>query len=112
MKDRDRVIVSLAVFFQNPNGSSGFARGAEKDVLKKRLIDVIRTGASEEQTPRLHVFHGVAIQIFIGAERFCDIVPFFHKGGRIEDDDIVIPVRFLQKIEDIFTNESVAFQIV
>ena len=61
MENRDRMVVRLPVLFQDPDRPARLACGAEKDILEKGLVDMIRARTSEKQTAWQHMFDRVPV---------------------------------------------------
>ena len=92
MEYRDGMVDRLAMAPEDPHRPLGFRRGAEEDVLKEALLDVVGTGAGEKNAVRRHLRHRMPVHLLVGAEGPRDIAPFFDESGGIEDDEIVVPL--------------------
>ena len=112
MKNRNGVVVSLAVLFEDADGATRFMSCAKEDILEQALLNMIGTGTGEKETAGGHLFHHVPVEIFISAEGFIDIVALFHKGRRVENDEIVIEGSCFEKIKHVFTDEAMVGKAV
>jgi hypothetical protein len=112
MKDRDGVVVGLAMALENANRATRFMGSSKEDVLEEGFIDVVGAGAGEKKAACRHLVHDVPVEIFVGAEGFVDIIALFDEGRRIEDHKVVVEGSRFQKKKYVFADETVVREVV
>ena len=98
------MVGGLEPALQNPRPAAGVIGGIGQHFGKERLGHMVRAGAGHQDASRPKQPHGPVIDFFVAAEGAFEAFLVFGKGGRIQDDGVVLSAFLVpvpEKIESI-----------